>query len=226
MSAKQGLDVRRVREAAYKESLYYVAKYLCGYSLINERTHGGCIKALEASTIRKLIVMPRGTFKTSLGVIAYPIWQIIRNPNIRILLDSENWTLSRNSLREMKSHLQSEAFRQAFPGWDLTTSNEAELTVSTRTTPKKEPTVTSSGIGAGKTGQHYDLVIADDLNSPLNALKKETADKVIDHYRYYTSILDPGGTIVVIGTRYSELDLIGWILKNEIEEGHGEGLLF
>jgi hypothetical protein len=183
---------------------------------MNLRTHGECIEVLEAPSIRKLIVMPRGTFKTSLAVVAYPIWKIINNPNIRILIDSELWTLSKNSLREIKAHIKGELFQAVFPGWALELDNQTEMIISSRTVPKKEPTITSSGIGAGKTGSHFDLIIADDLNSPINSLKPELADQVIDHYRYYTSLLDPGGTLVVIGTRYSELDLIGHILKTEV----------
>jgi hypothetical protein len=203
----------------YKSSLYLTAKYLCGYKLINERTHGDMIAALEdQETTRKLIVMPRGTFKTSIGLVAYPIWLMIRNPNIRIILDSELWTLSKNSLREIKSHLKGDAFKAAFPDWKMVLDNQDEMIISTRTVPKKEPTITASGIGAGKTGQHYDYALLDDLNSPRNSHKPELAEQVITHYKYYTSILDPGGTIVVSGTRYSEMDLIGWIMKNEMEQ--------
>ncbi len=203
----------------YKSSLAITARWLCGYRDINQNTHGECIRALESPSIRKLIVMPRGTFKTSLAVVAYPIWKIINNPNIRILIDSELWTLSKNSLREIKAHIKGELFQTVFPGWKLELDNQTEMIISARTVPKKEPTITSSGIGAGKTGSHFDLIVADDLNSPINSLKPELADQVIDHYRYYTSLLDPGGTLVVIGTRYSELDLIGHILKTEIEDG-------
>lgn len=203
----------------YQSSLFQTAKYLCGYSQVNEYTHGSTIRALENSDTRKLIVMPRGTFKTSIAVVAFPIWLMIRNPNIRILLDSEVWTLSKNSLREIKSHLKGDRFRDAFPNWKPVLDNQDEMIINTRSVPKKEPTITASGIGAGKTGQHYDVIIADDLNSPKNSMKPELAEQVINHYRYYTSILDPGGTIVIIGTRYSELDLIAWIMKNEMGMG-------
>jgi len=211
-------SVRAATQELFKDSLYCTAKYLCNYHEINPRTHGKMIRCLESPALRKLIVMPRGTFKTSISVTAYIIWNIIRNPNIRILLDSELWTLSRNSVREVKAHIKGALFREAFPNWELTLDNQDEFTINQRTATKKEPTVTASGIGAGKTGQHYDLVIADDLNSPKNSMKPELAQQVIDHYRYYTSILEPGGTIVIIGTRYSELDLIGHILKTEKEE--------
>lgn len=209
--------VQTALQLTYQQSLYRTARYLCGYSDINERTHGKMIQVLESESKRKLVTMPRGTFKTSLAVVAFIIQQVIRDPNIRILLDSELWTLSRNSLREIKAHLKGETFQCVFPNWRLVLENQDEITINQRTVIRKEPTVTASGIGAGKTGQHYDLIIADDLNSPQNSLKPELAEKVINHYRYYTSILEPGGTIVVIGTRYSEMDLIGHILRTEVE---------
>lgn len=208
--------VQKAHQLLYQQSLYRTAKYLCGYSQTNHRTHGTMIRVLESEKKRKLVTMPRGTFKTSIAVVAFILQNIIKNPNIRILLDSELWTLSRNSLREIKAHIKGPIFQEIFPGWRLVLDNQDEITINQRTKILKEPTVTASGIGAGKTGQHYDLIVADDLNSPLNSLKLENAQKVIDHYRYYTSILEPGGTIVVIGTRYAELDLIGHILRTEV----------
>ncbi len=210
--------VQKALQLTYQRSLYRTAKYLCGYKDINERTHGRVIEVLESDAKRKLVVMPRGTFKTSLCVVAYTVWKIIRDPNSRILIDSELWTLSRNSLREIKAHLSGEMFQTVFPGWGLTLSNQDEITTNQRSIIRKEPTVTASGIGAGKTGQHYTDIIFDDLNSPQNSLKPEIAIKVVDHYRYYTSILEPGGVISGSGTRYSEMDLIGHIIRTEIEE--------
>lgn len=222
MSAKAKQHVspditRTALQLQFKSSLYLVAKYLCGYSLVNERTHGAMISALEAPTDRKLIVMPRGTFKTSIAVVAYTVYRLINDPNLRILIDSEIRELSVLSLREVKDHIKSDTFQAVFPGWGFKLDNEAKCILNTRTQPKKEPSIAASGIGAGKTGQHYDIIIADDLNSPLNSFKEETASQVINHYRYYTSILDPGGTIVVSGTRYSELDLIAHLIKTEID---------
>ena len=204
-----------VQQEAFRQSLYYTAKYLCGYSEINERTHGDCIRTLESSSPRKLIVMPRGTFKTSLAIVAYAIWRMIRDPNERILIESELWSLAKNSLKEIKEHIKSDRFQGVFPGWTLSQDNQTEMTISARMKILKEPTMTSSGMGAGKTGSHFSVILLDDLNSPQNSHRPELASQVIDHYRYYTSILEPGGTIVVVGTRYSEMDLIGFILKNE-----------
>ncbi len=85
----------------------------------------------------------------------------------------------------------------------------------------KEASITAAGIGTTKVGQHYDVIIGDDYNSQNNTNSPDNAKKVIDHYRYNISILEPEGLYVIIGTRYSELDLIGHIIANEIETPGG-----
>lgn len=219
-----------VREKAYKETLkdiynsklFLTAKYLLGYSDITENTHGLITKVLASQTKRKLIVVPRGSFKSSLGSISYPIWCLNRNPNERILLDSELFTNSSRFLREIKNHLTSEKLIRIYGEYKSNTWNETEIIIKQRTSNHKEASITCSGIGAQKTSQHYDRIIADDLNSPDNSQTKEGRQKVIDHYKYYISLLEPGGTLVVIGTRYAHDDVIGHILQNEIEQ---KGLL-
>jgi hypothetical protein len=160
--------------------------------------------------------MPRGTFKTSITSVAYPIWLLMRNPNLRIMLDSEVYTNSKNILREIKARLLSPAFRDVFGDWKGEVWNEGEIVIKGRTEVKKEASITCSGIGAQKTGQHYDVAILDDMNSPKNSSTPEGCERVITHYRYYQSLLEPEGTLIVVATRYAALDLPGHILANEL----------
>lgn len=183
---------------------------------MTRQAHGKLVATLEDATRRKLIVMPRGTFKTSIASVAYPIWLLLRNPNLRIILDSELYTNSKNILREIKSHLTSDAFRELFGDWRGSTWNEGEIVVSPRTIVKKEASITCSGIGAQKTGQHYDVGILDDMNSPKNSHTPEGCERVVTHFKYYTSILEPDGLLAIVGTRYSANDLIGYVLSNEL----------
>lgn len=215
----QALALSRMGHAAlFRDSLYLTAKNLLHYREINWPTHGSTITTLESPSYRKLIVMPRGTFKTSIGVVGYSIWRLIKDPNLRILLDSELYTNSKNSLREIRQHLETPRTEEIFGKFKNDACwNEGEIIINQRTKVVKEASITCSGIGAQKTGQHYDLIIADDMNSPSNSNTPEGLVKVIDHYRYYKSLLEPYGTIVVIGTRYSASDLIGTIIRNEIE---------
>jgi hypothetical protein len=207
--------MRSMERETYRESLFLTAHDLLQYQQINMQTHGRMIKTLEQSG-NKLIVMPRGTFKTSIAAVAYTIWLLIRDPNLRVLLDSELYSNSKNTLREVKAHIESDRFKSYFGEWRGDVWNEGEILIKARTAVKKEATITCSGIGAQKTGQHYDVIVADDMNSPKNSHTPELRQKVIDHYRYYTSLLDPGGMKVIIGTRYSSGDLIGFICDQEL----------
>lgn len=213
-------DAIREAEAAqaefFRQSLYLTAKILLGYKDINWRTHGAVISALEADTIRKLIVMPRGTFKSSLVSVAYPIWLLLKEPNLRILIDSELYTNSKNFLREIKGHLENEKLIRLFGKFRSTTWNEGEVIIAQRNRNKKEASITCTGIGAEKTGQHYDVIIMDDMNSPSNSNTPEGCQKVIDHYKYNNALLDPGGTLCLVGTRYAMGDNIQFCLDNEV----------
>lgn len=91
--------------------------------------------------------------------------------------------------------------------------NEGEITIRQRTKNLKEASITVGGMGVQKTGQHFDVIIHDDMNSPTNSNSKEACDKVIEHFRFNQAILEPKGTMVVIGTRYHQNDLIGHILE-------------
>lgn len=211
------LDIEDAEREIYKKSLYHFTKYCLGYNLLTAQTHGPICDALQDESKRKLICVPRGTFKSVIASVSYPLWRLINNPNLRIMIDGEVYTNSKNFLREIRQHCESnQNFKKFFgdlvgPVW-----KEGELIISTRTAIKKEPSILCSGIGAEKTGIHVDLIICDDLCSYNNTRNPDVAKKTLDHYKLYTSILEPDGDIVIIGTRYSENDVIGFIIEHEL----------
>lgn len=206
----------------YRASLYLTAKDLLEYGDITHFTHDETINALQAPTKRKLICIPRGCFKSSIGVVSYPIWLLLRNPNLRIMIDSEIYENSKNFIREIRGKLDLPRVRELFGDFKSGQWAEGSITIAQRTKVYKEASITAAGIGTGKTGQHYDVIIHDDLNSFKNSETPEQREKVINHYKMNTSILEPKGTVVVIGTRYASNDAIGHILESEI---HHKGLL-
>lgn len=193
-----------------------LAKDLLGYKDVNLRTHGDMIGLLEDRESRcKLICVPRGCLKSSIACVAYPIWLLINNPDLRILIDSELFTNSATFIREIKQHLENPYLTQIFGEFKGSTWNQDELIIKQRNKKLKEASITAGGVGTTKVGQHYDVIIHDDLNSPDNTNSPDNAEKVIRHFKYNVSILEPDGTKVVVGTRYAENDCIGWILENE-----------
>lgn len=220
---KASLEMLR---ALMLSDFFLFAKHGLGYKDLEWEVHGPCVRTLESDAKRKLVVMPRGSFKSSLGSVAYPIWRLLRDPNLTILLDSELYTNSKNLLREIKGHLASGSFAKIFgelvgEKWD-----EGEIILSSRTRNRKEASITVGGIGTTKVGQHYDLIIGDDYNSAQNSDTPEKCQKVVDHFKYNLNILSPGGEYLIIGTRYAELDVIGFLLSNVLDEKYlAEGKL-
>lgn len=209
------LAIERLR-GRYCNSLYRVATELLEFKDVNHETHGPIIGALESDTRRKLVCVPRGCLKSSLACVAFPIFLLLGNPNLRILIDSELFTNSKTFLREIKQHLEKPIFKEIFGSFKGSTWNESEIVIRQRVINRKEASVTIGGIGTTKVGQHYDVIIGDDYNSKDNSNSSENALKVVEHYKYNLSILEPNGVYAIIGTRYSELDVIGHVLANEL----------
>lgn len=202
----------------YTNDFYLYSKFLLGYGDLEWETHGETIKTYESLAQRKIVVLPRGTFKSSLGCVAYPMWRLEKNPDTTILIDSEIHNNSKNFLREIKGHYASEKYLRVFGDRTGGKWGESEVTVATRVRNRKEASITVGGIGTVKVGQHYDVIIGDDYNSPTNSDTVEKCQKVIDHVRYNLNILNPGGEYVFIGTRYAERDVIGFLLKDVLGE--------
>lgn len=195
-----------------------------GYKDVTIHTHGEMIACLESDLTRKLIVVPRGAFKSSIASHAYCIWRLLKNPNLRILIDTEVYGNSVTYLRAIKTHLKDPSFIDIFGDLEGNVWQEGAITINTRTETLREASITCGGVTTTKVGQHYDLIIGDDYNSRENSKTKELAKGVIDHFRYNLNILEPTGEYVIIGTRYSDLDLICFILREilgqkELSEG-------
>ncbi len=199
-------------------NFFYFSKEFLGYKDLDWSVHGQFIKVFESPAPRKIVVMPRGTFKSTLGSVAYPIWRLLRDPNLTVLLDSELYSNSKNFLREIKHHFESENMTRVFGEQVGSKWDESEIILKARTKNIKEASITVGGLGTTKVGQHYGCIIGDDYNSPQNSETPEKCQKVIDHVRYNLNILNPGGEYLFIGTRYAERDVIGWLLGDILGE--------
>lgn len=188
------MNPKQLRKQFYLDSLYHFNKFCLGYKDMVPHVHGPICNALQEMTTRKLICVPRGTFKSTNSTIGYPIWLLEKNPNLRILLDSEIYSNSKNFLREIKGHYEhNRDFRELFgdrvgPLW-----NEDEIILSTRKIHKKEPSIVCSGIGAGKTSQHYDCLVKGTMIYTSNGWKPieqiEVGNRVLGNNGKFNSVI-------------------------------------
>jgi len=215
----QAIEVCRLAlRDQYLKSLYQFSTRLLGYKDITKATHGDMIRCLEANTPRKLIIMPRGTFKSTVSSICYPTWLLMKDPDKRILIDSELYKNSTTYLSSIKAHFEDERFKYLFgESRNERLWNEGQIIINQRKKVLKEASITCGGIGTVKVGQHYDVIIGDDYNSPRNSGTPEAAMKVLNHYKYNQSILEPDGTYIIVMTRYSGNDICGEVLRTQID---------
>jgi hypothetical protein len=70
----------------YVLNLFSFAREVLGYSLLEEYPHADWSSELEERHSRSLWLEPRYTYKSTVFSKTYPIWRLLENPNLRILL--------------------------------------------------------------------------------------------------------------------------------------------
>jgi len=189
----------------------------------DDALHGGLVQVLEAPGDRKMILLPRGHQKSTIVSVCWVIQQLLRDPNLRIKIISASWTLSKNILHQIKGLLEDSDLKALFGSFFnrkiRKTQEYCDIAQKTRKTI--DPSLSTGGITTGKTGSHCDILIFDDVVAPENTTTPELIRKTIDGYKDTLPLLDPGGIIVVIGTRYSLGDLYGYIIEEESQSING-----
>lgn len=163
----------------------------------------------------------RGGGKTTSVTVAYAIWRILLDRNIRILISSKTHKFAKDILKEIKAHLEANELLITVFGevkgerWDQT-----QIEVAGRDRPMKEPTVMTVGAEGQVVGMHYDLILCDDLVDESNARTRHMRD-LLQTFFYKTLMptLEPDGELHVLGTRYHYDDLYGHLEANEMGGG-------
>lgn len=211
--------IKQVWKERGLQDLFFFNKEILGFKDMTERTHEETCQMVHSSGDRKILLLPRDTFKTSTVTIGHTLQKIAQDPNIRVLIDSEVRPKAVKFLGVIKNFIEGTfnpryhqiyGIRKKEPGWQT-----EEITIANRTVDHKEPTVSTAGVDVTKTGFHYDLIICDDLHSEKNVTSREQIEKVIYHYKIVLSLLDPNGTLIIIGTRWHDRDLYQHILDHE-----------
>lgn len=162
---------------------------------------------------KKLILIPRSHLKSKLVTIGYSLQQIIANPKVRILIYSATWQMAVDLNLSIQKNLKGcERINQIWgdlssdaPEWS---QDRTRLAVNTT----REPTVTAAGIDNNLVGGHYDIIIMDDVVNRDNVSTQDQIQKIIQRYRDSLDLLETNGQLIVIGTRWHDSDLYGWIL--------------
>jgi len=172
---------------------------------------------LGMSARKKALMLPRGHLKSSMVTIGYTIQQLLKNPNTRVLIGNGVWDIARSFLSEVKAHLEQSQLKYIFGDFQSARWNADEIIVKQRTKALKEPTVATTGVEAETTGGHYDIIILDDLIGLQNSQTPEQRAKVKRFRRSMINLLEPGGLLIEIGTRWHLDDTFSEIFEKEMK---------
>lgn len=151
--------------------------------------------------------------KTTLASVAYPVWRLLQNPDLRILVTSATEKMSSKIIDNIKTVFESSKFKAKYG--DHTDGRKwkgKEIVVSSRRHKTlRDPSVAVASVETSEVGGHWDLIIPDDLHDEKNVSSREMIDKVKKHFALLTPLLEPDGEIEVIGTKWDEADVYSFI---------------
>lgn len=169
------------------------------------------------------ILAPRGHAKSTWLSIIYPIWKIVQNRDIKIIIVSDTIEQAELFFEAIKEELEAnERLIEDFGTFAQPTQRGAvnrwqsnRITVS-RPTRSKEPTLFCAGTRKRIVGKRADLIIVDD---PLNDENTENTRQRRKTLRWFMKTLTPianpdTGRIIVIGTRKHPEDLHAELSRN------------
>ncbi len=167
----------------------------------------------NGKTKRVIINMaPRHT-KSEFASYLLPAWMVGRNPKLKIIQSTNTTELSVRFGRKAKALMDTPEYKEVF---------ETRLKEDSQAAGKWETQqggeYYAAGVGSAITGRGADLLIIDDPHTEQDALNAQALDRT---YEWYTSgprqRLQPGGTIIIVMTRWNEKDLAGRLIKAQKE---------
>ena len=204
------------RELAQTKFIKYVQKVWPTF--ISGRHHlrmaAAFERVAEGKTKRLIINMPPRHTKSEFASYLLPSWFLGKFPNKKVIQTAHTAELSVGFGRKVRNLVDSDVYSTIFPGVSL----QADSKAAGRWNTNKAGEYFAIGVGGAVTGKGADLLVIDDPHSEqeaaMAASNPEVYDKVIE---WYTSgprqRLQPGGSIVVVKTRWSQRDLTGQVLK-------------
>jgi hypothetical protein len=188
-------------------------------------------------------IVARGYLKSTVNTILYVLWRIYRNPDIRICICTNNQALAYSFIRELRSYFEDTELMlsvwdarphipgKLIPNLKVTKNARGASSEDTdasdgkviwnnvalqvlRFNKTKEPTIAISSANSINTGNHYDLVIFDDVVDFDNSNTQVKRTKIQRWVNEVESQLDPLAVVQVNGTVSSFYDVVGHKIIN------------
>jgi predicted phage terminase large subunit-like protein len=207
--ARRELSRRHLLDfTSYTNPLYAAANH---HKLIADK-----LEAVERGEIDRLMIfMPPRHGKSELASKRFPAWCLGRNPRRQIIAASYNSDLANDFGRNVRNIVAEPEFGQVFPSVSLAADSQAANRMNTN----HGGAYVAAGVGTAVTGRGADIALIDDpFKDREEADSERRRELVWDWYRstLFTRLM-PGGSIVLIQTRWHEDDLAGRLLNSGTE---------
>ena len=189
-------------------------------AFIEGRHHKIMADAFErvaSGELKRLIVnMPPRHTKSEFASFLLPAWFLGNYPEKKIIQSAHTAELSVGFGRKVRNLVDSDDYKSIFPNVLLRSDSKAAGRWSTN----KGGEYFAIGVGGAVTGKGADLLVIDDPHSEQEGQSSDPSvfDRVYD---WYTSgprqRLQPGGSIILVMTRWHKRDLTGQILKSSLQ---------
>ena len=232
LTVKQEEAIKEEARNRCQNDLHYLAKEVLGYSRVTNHYHRQMARDIDTPKYKfKLLLHPRGHFKSTIGTESRAVQKLLRNPNERILITNAKLDNSRKFLRAVAHHWESNAkFRWLWRDYWMekysTPYHRAELGSKLdwivratqdeftllRPYAGREASITTGAVDSSLVSQHFSSILADDLVNRDYVRTGEMVEKSILYFKDLLDLLDPEGELELIGTRWSHYDLYQWII--------------
>ena len=175
-------------------------------------------------TCKRLIInMPPRHTKSEFASYLLPAWFLGKFPHKKVIQASNTGELAVGFGRKVRNLVDSEAYSNIFPNLALQQDSKA----AGRWNTSKGGDYFAIGVGGTVTGKGADVLIIDDPHSEQEAAMAASNPDIYDKvYEWYTSgprqRLQPGGSIVIVMTRWAQRDLTGQVLKSAAQRSGEE----
>ena len=172
---------------------------------------------LATGKVKRLIInMPPRHTKSEFASYLLPAWMIGKNPKLKIIQATHTADLAIDFGRKTKNLVDEPSYRELFP-----TRLQEDSQAAGKWKTEQGGEYFAAGVGGAITGRGADLLIIDDPHKEQDIRGDgKSFEKAMN---WYTAgprqRLQPGGSIVIVMTRWSTKDVTGQLLKAQSEEG-------
>ena len=214
------LKKRKQKEKAQDKFLEFVGSMWENF--IHGRHHEIMAEAFERvarGELKRLIInMPPRHTKSEFASYLLPAWFLGKFPTKKVIQTSHTAELATDFGRKVRNLVDSETYKSIFPNVALQSDSKA----AGRWNTSHGGTYFAIGVGGAVTGKGADLLIIDDPHSEQEAILAEVNPEIYDKvHEWYSSgprqRLQPGGSIVVVMTRWSKRDLTAQVVKSSVQ---------